>query len=513
MYVPPRGWSWRAEQRRLGLSSALDHGRADQAALPIPPAVAEWTWPVPPGGRRRARNASSAAMGPDGAVGGRPRGRGALLRRARPPSQQAWTAAGLDTGVRGVGAPHPGGVLRRSTARSPMADRPGRGVGLWEQRRPGGWLPGAWGPAGRARPVSPSARRAVAGGMAGPPGGTRAGGRVGQPRAARGRPRCPCTGPPTRHGCGHAGSSPPTVRQGLTAIPAQGAPPGTALQAPAPPLPWDLAQLRRRCGRQGRGSGPVGGTRGRQTETPWLARGEHVLPLARAAPAALPGAPPRSAAPQARLPTQRTAALEVPHRSDRHARRRTHGPAVSQGTLVHAEAPTRAPMCPGTSQCPAPCGRTPGSIAEPAAGCLGARPLPGGQPTAARDGAPGGAQVAQALTRGRTRPPAVLHARAGVWRSLTRPCVRRGRRGGCAPWGARPPALPSPPRPRRRTSCGAWTRRTCPTAGPRPRCPAPRRAAPAARGANASWPAGAVVGPGASPPQASAARSSTRGWR
>lgn len=58
---------------------------------------------------------------------------------------------------------------------------------LWDYRDPGGSRPGAFRTPGSARPVSPSARRALDDGIAGDPGRDRDGGRVGQPGAPRSR--------------------------------------------------------------------------------------------------------------------------------------------------------------------------------------------------------------------------------------------------------------------------------------------------------------------------------------
>jgi hypothetical protein len=91
----------------------------------------------------------------------------------------------------------------------------------------------------------------------------------------------------------------------------------------------------------------------RQAETPWLALGEPVLPLAWAAHAGMPGATQRSEEQRARLGTQLTAALEAQHRSAHQSRRLPQGKAVPHGTSVNADDPTMAPMCQGQSHGPA----------------------------------------------------------------------------------------------------------------------------------------------------------------
>jgi hypothetical protein len=115
----------------------------------------------------------------------------------------------------------------------------------------------------------------------------------------------------------------------------------------------------------------------RQTERPWLALGGQVQPLARAAQAGRHGAPQRSEEQQRRRDTQLAVALKAHHRL-------TPGQAVPHGKIVNAYAPPLAPMCTGKRNDPAPFGRTPGIIAEPAAGCLLARHRPVGHPSAAR---------------------------------------------------------------------------------------------------------------------------------
>jgi hypothetical protein len=169
----------------------------------------------------------------------------------------------------------------------------------------------------------------------------------------------------------------------------------------------------RRFGRQGRGMGKVFVTLVRQTETPWLELGQQVRPLARAAQECLHGAPQLSEEQRACLDTQRTAALAAHHRIAHQSRRLTQGKAVTHGKIVHAYDPTIAPMCQGKRNCPAPFGRKPGMIAEPAAGFILALPLPVGHPSDARYVEPLVDNVEQASARGRTRPTPTIHARAG----------------------------------------------------------------------------------------------------
>ena len=153
----------------------------------------------------------------------------------------------------------------------------------------------------------------------------------------------------------------------------------------------------------------------RQTARPLLERGEPVLPLARAAPARLHGAPPLAEEPRERLNTPLTAALAAPHRIEPQSRRLTQGQAVTPGNIVNADDPTMAPICTGNSHCPAPFGRKPGIIAEPAAGFIFALHLPVGHPSDARYAQPVIDKVQQAIARIATSSRPVIHSLAGAW--------------------------------------------------------------------------------------------------
>jgi hypothetical protein len=169
----------------------------------------------------------------------------------------------------------------------------------------------------------------------------------------------------------------------------------------------------RRFGRQCRGMGKVFVTLVRQTETHLLALGAEVLPLAQAAHACLRRAPQLADEPQRRLDTQLTVALEASRRIAHQSRRLTQGKAVPHGTVVNADDPTMAPICQGQSNCPAPFGRKPGMIAEPAAGLIFAWHLPVGHPRDASSVVPLLDKVEQALVRIETRPAPAIHALAG----------------------------------------------------------------------------------------------------
>jgi hypothetical protein len=170
----------------------------------------------------------------------------------------------------------------------------------------------------------------------------------------------------------------------------------------------------RRFGRQCRGLSRVCVTLVRPTERPWLESGHRILPLARAAQEGVHGAPHLSEDQRARLHTQLTAALEAHHRIAHQSRRLTQGKALSHGTIVNADDPTMAPIGTGQSNGPTPVGRTPGMIAEPAAGFIGALQLPVGHPSDAGDVEPVVDKVEQAIARVRTRPIPTIHALAGA---------------------------------------------------------------------------------------------------
>ena len=171
--------------------------------------------------------------------------------------------------------------------------------------------------------------------------------------------------------------------------------------------------MMRGFGRQCRGMGKVCVMLVRQTETPLLAMGEPVLPLARAAQACMHGATQLSEDQRARLGTQLTAALEAHHRIEHQSRRLTQGKAVPHGKIVNAYDPTIAPICKGKSHGPSQFGRKPGMIAEPAAGFIFALHLPVGHPSDASYVEPLVDHVEQAIAQVRTRPTPAIHSLAG----------------------------------------------------------------------------------------------------
>jgi len=185
------------------------------------------------------------------------------------------------------------------------------------------------------------------------------------------------------------------------------------LQAQAQQLQHELQKMMRRFGRQCRGMGNVLVTLVRQTERQWLEIGAQVRPLAQAAHAYLHGAPQLGEDQRERLDSQLMAALAVHQRIEHQSRQLTQGKALLHGQIVNAYDPTSAPMCKGKSNCPAPFGRKPGIIAEPAAGFIVGLPLPVGNPRDGSDGQPLIDKVQQTIARLSTYPRPTIHSLAG----------------------------------------------------------------------------------------------------
>jgi len=169
----------------------------------------------------------------------------------------------------------------------------------------------------------------------------------------------------------------------------------------------------RRFGRQCRGMGKVFVTLVRQTETQLLAGGHQGLPLARAVQERLHNLTQLSEEQRARLSTQLTVALEAHHRIEHQSRRLTQGKAVTHGNIVNAYDPTIAPIGKGNSNCPAPFGRKPGIIADPAVGFIFAVHLPVRNPSDASSVQPLVDKGPQAIARVATGPTPAIRSLAG----------------------------------------------------------------------------------------------------
>jgi hypothetical protein len=268
----------------------------------------------------------------------------------------------------------------------------------------------------------------------------------------------------------------------------------------------------RRFGRQCRGMGKVFVRLVRQTETHLLEMGQPVLTLAWAAQDSIHGAMQLSGEQRARLDTQLTTALQAHQRIEHQSRRLTQGKSLPHCKIVNAYDPTIAPICKGKSHGPAQFGRQPGIIAEPAAGFIFALHLPVGNPSDARYVEPLVDKVEQAIAWVRTRPTLAIHSLAGDL-ALNDAALREALHArGMLTVGIPKTVDPFPRRQHRRMSPAFWTRRTCTTSGPRPRCTWPTPVGIADRWSKASLRACCVGGAGASRTKAIVARSSTRGW-
>ena len=187
----------------------------------------------------------------------------------------------------------------------------------------------------------------------------------------------------------------------------------TALQAQVGGLQHDLQRIMRRCGRPCRGQGQVCVTLVRQTEQPLLEAGRQLLPLVHAAGTHWYEAKPLPAAQRDRLATKLPVALAAHQRRAKQSRRLTPGKPLPHCTIVHAYDVTIAPICKGTSTCPAPFGRQPGLLAERASGFSFAFQLPVGHPTDLSDVRPLLDGVQPAITPVSGRCSLALHALAG----------------------------------------------------------------------------------------------------
>ena len=137
----------------------------------------------------------------------------------------------------------------------------------------------------------------------------------------------------------------------------------------------------RRFGRQCRGQGKVFVSLVRQTETQLLTMGEPVVALAQTAQAQVQSATELTEDQRARWDTTLTRALVTHQQIATQSRRLTHGKPLTCCKIVNAYDPTIAPMMQGKSNGPAQCGRKPGSLSEPTAGCIFAARAPVGNPS------------------------------------------------------------------------------------------------------------------------------------
>ena len=171
--------------------------------------------------------------------------------------------------------------------------------------------------------------------------------------------------------------------------------------------------MMRRFGRQCRGQGKVFVRLVRQTESQLLTTGEPVVALARTAQAQLQSASQVTEDQRIRWNTTLTVAVATHDQIATQSRRLTHGKPLTRCKIVNASDATIAPICKGKSNCPTPCGRKPGLLAEPATGFVFAARLPVGNPSDVSYVLPLVDQVQTARARVTTRPAPSIHSLAG----------------------------------------------------------------------------------------------------
>jgi hypothetical protein len=137
----------------------------------------------------------------------------------------------------------------------------------------------------------------------------------------------------------------------------------------------------RSFGRQCRGQGNVFVKLVRHTATQLLALGTPMARLTQQAPQVLQHTTHLREAQRERLARALNAAIEAHQDIRPPSQRLTQGKKLRHCTIVHAYDPTIAPIMQGKSNCPAPCGRTPGIVSDPATGCILASRVPEGNPS------------------------------------------------------------------------------------------------------------------------------------
>lgn len=133
-------------------------------------------------------------------------------------------------------------------------------------------------------------------------------------------------------------------------------------------------------GRSCRGQGHVFVKLVRHTEQRLLALGEPIKTFGHQAQERLEQTMAVRDIQRERLTHQLTTALRAHAHIRTPSTRLTHGKKLRHCQVVNAYDPPIAPMMKGKSNCPVQCGRKPGIISEPAAGCLFATLTPKGNP-------------------------------------------------------------------------------------------------------------------------------------
>jgi hypothetical protein len=137
----------------------------------------------------------------------------------------------------------------------------------------------------------------------------------------------------------------------------------------------------RRFGRQCRGQGKVFVKLVRHTEGQLWEGGSSIASLAHEVQQRLHQATHISAATCERLASALSRAIQTQPQIRKQSRRLSQGKRLRHCQIVKAYDPTIAPLIKGKSNCPAQCGRKPGIVSEPTAGCIFAARSPLGNPS------------------------------------------------------------------------------------------------------------------------------------
>lgn len=223
----------------------------------------------------------------------------------------------------------------------------------------------------------------------------------------------------------------------------------TKLANQAHSLQQELTNVLRGVGRHCRGHGHVFVNLVRPTAqallelgAPRPGRGQHAQQL-------LAQATGRSAATRARVAEVCNAAM----RRQAHIRQPspwlTHGQQRRHGQRVNPDDLPIAPLLNGTSHCPAPFGRTPGLVSDPAPGVRCANQVPAGNPKDSSSVLPLLAKVQRAIERAKTPQRLRVHSVAGDLgindKALRQALHERGRLTGGIPKTMAP--IQAPPSP------------------------------------------------------------------
>jgi hypothetical protein len=169
----------------------------------------------------------------------------------------------------------------------------------------------------------------------------------------------------------------------------------------------------RSFGRQCRGQGHVFVKLVRHTERQLLEVGQPITVLGPQAQQLLEQGNDLHNGLREHLARELTAAIGAHEHIRTQSGRLTQGKTLSHWKIVHAYAPTIAPILKGKSNCPAQFGRKPGLMSEPATGFIFANLVPPGNPSDASYVLPLLDKVQSAIERVQITPKLRLHSVAG----------------------------------------------------------------------------------------------------